>query len=139
MPDFLADALTWPSNYAHLLGVETAYKLGVPPTLMILDSRTTGTEWTKSDKKLAMAWTILQRETCRECGQPLWICRSDNKSLTFSIRTDTCYAKAALDKWGESKQGKNLKKGEAPYVVPNMRSEEPLPSRRSYLERLAED
>ena len=138
MPGFLADALTWPSNYAYTLAVQTAMKLGLPPSVMFTD-RQPEDGWSKADKKLAIAWTILEKETCRECGQPLWICRSSNKNLLFSVRTDLCYAKAELDKWQESTKAKKLKRGEHPYIVAKMRDEtEPMPSRRAYLEELAE-
>jgi hypothetical protein len=96
--------------------------------------------WSKADKKLAIAWTILQRETCRECGQPLWICRSSNKNLLFSVRTDLCYAKAELEKWQDGPRAKKLKRGEHPYISAKMRNEkDPMPSRLTYLEELAEE
>jgi len=86
-----------------------------------------------------MAWTILKKETCKECGQPLWICRSSEKNLTFSVRTGVCYAKAELDKWQKGTKSQKLKNGEHPYIVAKMRREEdPLPSRQRYLKELAE-
>lgn len=139
MPDFLADALTWPSNYSYFIAVRTAMDLHLPPTVMIIDNRQPTAGWTPSDKKLAMAWTILQIETCKHCGQPLWICRSANKNLGFSVRTDTCYAKAELEKWEKGKTAKNLKPGVYPYTVPVMRTEEPLPSRKAYIKQVNDD
>lgn len=139
MPGFLADALTWPNNYAYVIAIETAMKLNLPPSVMLTDTGQPSDGWSRADKKLAMAWTILQRETCKNCGQPLWICRSSNKDLLFSVRTDTCYAKAELDKWETSKKGKSLKKGEHPFVVAKMRKEQPLPSRAAYMAQLADE
>lgn len=140
MPDFLADALTWPSNYTAALAVETAYKMGVRP-LTFLQADAQPTEpWTTHDKKLLMAWTILQKETCGECGQPLWICRSSDNNLTFSVRKGMCYAKAAMEKWRESAAGKKTKPGETPYTVPSRYNEElPLPTRSKWMEELQED
>jgi len=138
MPDFLAEVLTWPGNYEYAIAVETAKEWGVPPTLFILEDRKPNEGWTAYDKKLALAWTVLQKETCGICSQPLWICRSSNKNLTFSIRTDVCYASRDLEKFKKSQRGKNLKDGEYPYIVPKMYDDSRLPSRREWLEELAE-
>lgn len=140
MPDFLADSLTWPQNYSAALAVQTAYEMGVPPMTFLKEESQPTDQWTPADKRLLMAWTILQKETCQECGQPLWICRSNNKNLSFSVRKGMCYAKLEMEKWRESTAGKNMKNGEVPYVIPRRYNEaEPLPSRRDYLAQLAED
>ena len=138
MPGFLAEVLTWPKNYSYAIAVETAMSLNLPPTVMLVDGRQPTDGWNASDKKLAMAWTILQKETCPQCGQPLWICRSNNKNLLFSIRKDTCYAYAELEKWQKGKNSK-LKNGEHPYIVPKMRNDEPMPTRKQYLTQISED
>lgn len=138
MPGFLAEVMTWASSYPYTLGVETALNFGVPPTTFIVEGKQPSDGWSRADKKLAMAWTILQRETCSICGQPLWICRSSNKNLMFSVKTDICYANAELEKWKASRKAKNLKKGEHPYVVPKMYNDEKLPTRQAYLEELSE-
>lgn len=135
MPDFLAEVLTWPHNYYNNVAVETAMKWGIPPTSLLSDGDTTSS-WSRADKKLAMAYTILNRETCRKCGQPLWICRSTNKDLTFHPRKDKCFATEEFEKYSESKNGKNLKKGEYIYVTPEMPEGMPLPSRKEYFESL---
>lgn len=139
MPDFLADVLTWPKNYHFAIAVQTAYEMGLPPSLLIYDAKTSPTEWSQMDKKLVMAWTILQKETCQMCGQPLWICRSSEKNLQFKVRRDLCYASAELEKWKKSKAAKNLKDGEYPYVVADMIGDENLPSRKAYLQELNEE
>jgi len=139
MPGFLADALSQPLNYKAALAVETAYQTGIAPSVFLYDNRQPSDPWTKEDKKLLVAWTILQKETCQECGQPLWICRSNNKELTFSVKKTICYAKAEMEKW-DKKHGKDLKPGEIPYVLPRMLDEaDPLPGRQEYLEQLVED
>lgn len=140
MPGFLADALTWPSNYRYTIAVETAMKLNLPPSVMLTELGQPADGWSRADKKLAMAWIILQKETCKNCGQPLWICRSSNKNLMFSVRTGICYAKAELEKWEVSPRGKKLKKGEHPFIVAQMRNKEtPLPSRAEYMAELADE
>lgn len=140
MPDFLADALTWPHNYPALLAVETAYKMGVRPLTFMLDDAQPNEKWTVYDKKLLMAWTILDKETCTECGQPLWICRSSDSNLGFSVRKGLCYAKKAMHDWRESAEGKRAKEWETPYTVPSRYDETtPLPTRRAWMEELAEE
>lgn len=140
MPDFLAEALTWPQNYKHALGVQTAYEMGVRPLTFILKDAQPDEPWTEADKKLLLAWTILQKELCAECGNPLWICRSDDQNVSFSVRKGHCYAKAKVEAWRESPAGKNLKKGEVPYVVATRYNEKkPFPSRSDYLAQLEED
>jgi hypothetical protein len=104
---------------------------------MIYDDRQPD-KWTKEDKKLAMAWTILERERCQYCGQYMWICRSDNKNLLYSVRTDTCNAQRELDSKDNKKKSEKLGPGEHQYVVPYMYDDSPLPSRHEYLKSLAE-
>lgn len=135
MPDFLAEVLTWPRNYYNAAAVQAAKDWGIPPTSLLTD-KDPSESWSRADKKLAIAYTILNRETCSKCGQPLWICRSTNKDLTFKPLKDKCFAAEEFEKYSESKNGKNLKKGEYVYVVPQMSGGAPLPSRREYFESL---
>jgi hypothetical protein len=137
-PDFLAEVLTWPNNYYNAIAVETAVTMGLPPTSFITD-KLPSEEWSREDKKLAMAWTSLKRETCGNCGQPLWICRSSNKNLTFAVRKATCYSKAEVEKFQNKKPAPKLKPGEYVYTVPTMLDKSPLPSRRDYLEELNDE
>jgi len=138
MPDFLAEVLTWPKNHYLAIAVQTAVEMGLPPTLFVLDEKKTGVEWSAADKKLAMAWTILQRETCKQCGQPLWICRSSERDMQFKVNTDICYASAELAKWQDSKRAKSMKKGEYAYIIPFMANGQQFPSRLKYVMELAE-
>lgn len=140
MPGFLAEVLTWPRNYYSAVAVETAVKMGIPPTSLLSESQPSD-PWSRADKKLALAYTILQRETCAKCGQPLWVCRSTNPELTFKAKKAVCFASQELEKYAESKNGKTLKKGEYIYAVPVLGYDEtkPLPSRREYFESLADE
>lgn len=114
--------------------------MGIPPLSLILPDTQPTDKWTIADKNLVMAWTILEKETCQECGKPLWICRSSDSNLAFSVRKGMCYAKLAMEKHRETPAGKDPKKGETQYVVSTRFDEElPLPSRRNYLEELADD
>jgi len=140
MPGFLAEVLTWPRNYYSAIAVETAVEMGIPPTSLLTDSQPSD-PWSSADKKLALAYTIMKKETCSKCGQPLWICRSTERGLTFKVRKATCFASQELEKYGDTKNGKNLKKGEYTYAVPVLDNDEekPLPSRKAYFESLADD
>lgn len=95
--------------------------------------------WTPQDKKLLMAWTILQKETCNECGQPIWICRSSNNNVTFAVRKGVCYSKMAMEKWTKDRKDKP-KPGETAYTIVSLIDEtKPLPTRAEYLMELNED
>lgn len=140
MPDFLAEVLTWNHNYGNLMAVQTAVKMGLPPTSFLTD-KDPSEGWSREDKKLAIALTILEKETCSKCGQPIWICRSSDKNLLFKVRKTTCYATAEYEKEQKNNEKRKvvLKPGEYMYVLPYMLDGSNLPSRRAYLDSLAED
>lgn len=138
MPDFLAEVLTWGHNYGNLMAVKTAVKMGLPPTSFLTD-KDPSEGWSREDKKLAIALTILEHETCSKCGQPIWLCRSSDRNLLFKTAKATCYATAEFEKASKKKQNENLKPGEYMYVSPFMLDDSPLPSRQDYLVSLAED
>lgn len=138
MPDFLAEVLTWGHNYANLMAVKSAVKMGLPPTCFLSDKQPSE-GWSREDKKLAIAIQIIETETCSKCNQPIWICRSDNRNLLFSVKKATCYASAEVEKAAKKKQNENLKPGEYLYVSPFMLDGSRLPSRQEYLKSLAED
>ena len=133
MPDFLAETLTWPHNYYLTCAVETAVKMGLPPTCLLIVEGQPSAPWSSADKKLAIAWTILQHETCGTCGNPLWICRSDDKNLQFKSSKNTCYADAEYQKAQKAKQNQNMRPGQFLSVIPYMADGSALPSRRSFL------
>lgn len=137
MPGFLAEVLTWPHNYYESAAVEAAATWGIAPTSLLTD-KDPSESWSRADKKLAVAYTIMKRETCSKCGQPIWICRSTNKDLTFKPTKAKCFATEEYEKYADSKNGKNLKKGEYFFVAPQMAGDQPLPSRREYHESLNE-
>lgn len=138
MPDFLAEVLTWNHNYYNRMAVETAVGMGLPPTSFLMNKEPSE-GWSREDKKLAIALTIIKHETCGKCGQPVWICRSTEKGLLFKTKKATCYASAELERDAEKKENKKLKPGEFLYVVPYMYNDTNLPSRSDYLKSLAED
>lgn len=73
---------------------------------------------------------------CPECGHPVWVCRTRDPRVEFSVQSDVCQVNAAK---GKSK--KKLKDGEFLYVVPRIRNDwdAPLPDRESYFASLEEE
>lgn len=78
-------------------------------------------QWTEEkNRKLAMAMTILEEETCKSCGTPAWVGLSTNNEIVFDIKSTTCYGCAELERDRESYEkgrgGKPRLKGESRYV-----------------------
>lgn len=98
--------------------------------------------WTRFDFLLLEAYQILQDETCKECGNPIWICRNEFASnVGFKVKVSKCFAKAELDKWHEKQEkAKSNKKGygESPYVVPYTYDDSEFPTRLSYYQGYAD-
>jgi hypothetical protein len=97
--------------------------------------------WVEFDFLLVEAIQILEDETCRECGNPIWICRNeDAHNVGFKVKTNKCFAVAELEKWQERKDKQKTKKkeyGESPYVVPYTYDGSPLPTRAEFYQGLA--
>lgn len=121
--------------------VKTAVNLNLRPTALILRQPNPHDGWTDADYKLVMAWQMLQDETCPQCGEPIWVCRSENPNLFFTRKTGVCYKTAEREKW-EKKNGEKWEKKKAPgeyvYFQAEMFDNKPLPSRREYIEQEAE-
>lgn len=134
-----------PQNYGTTLAIEAAVESGIRPSSLVLSSAQPNDEWTVEDKRLVVALHLLNKQTCQKCGKPIWICRSSNNRLTFSVRKGICYASAALEKEQKKlEDSKNksvkLKPGEFLYTVPQMiGDDEPLPTRAEWLESEADE
>jgi len=76
---------------------------GKPPSSFILG--TDRTKWNKWDILVAEAYEIVQREKCGQCGLPIWICRSDDEDIQFSIKRDTCHAIATKERYEKKQKG----------------------------------
>jgi hypothetical protein len=91
---------------------------------------------------LLEAMQILEDETCKECGSPIWICRNEAAAnVGFKVKVATCFAKAELDRWNEREEKKKTGKkrhGEYPYVIPYTYDGTELPSRMQFYKDLAE-
>jgi hypothetical protein len=99
-------------------------------------------DWSDLDFMLLEAMQILEDETCKECGSPIWICRNESAAhVGFKVKIATCFAKAELDRWNEREEKKKTGKkrhGEYPYVVPYTYDGTELPSRMQFYKDLAE-
>lgn len=138
MPPFLADVLTWPGNRIYITAIKAAINFSVPPTVMLLNDRQPD-KWLPVDKKLAIAYQILEEETCPDCGTPIWLGHSDDETVTFSIKSTTCYSCAVI----EAEQDNQSKRKRAPAkgTKKNLAFEPDegirQPSRKVFFERLA--
>lgn len=102
--------------------------------------------WTEYDFKILEAYQILQDETCNQCGNPVWLCHSEDNRLEFKAVHSTCFATkahlAAED--SKKKSGEKADKKEKaswgrttymkPYIVQN--AEGDLPTRWDYYNSL---
>jgi len=84
---------------------------------MVLHAQPTD-PWTRGDFKLLEAYEILKKETCGNCGQPVWLCRHDDENLQWDVRFSTCSSEKATEAWVKANRKKGLKPGEKPYAVP---------------------
>jgi len=92
------------------------------------------TGWTPHDYRLQEAAYILNREVCKTCGNPIWLCHSTNNAIDFEIKTGACYAKAELEDFEDNPSNQKLGSGEYHYAVAvGIKNEDgtydPLPSR----------
>lgn len=92
------------------------------------------TGWTSHDYRLQEAVFILDREVCKTCGNPVWLCHSTNNAIDFDVKTGVCYAKAEIEDFEENPGSDKLGAGEYHYAVAvGIKNEdgtfEPLPSR----------
>lgn len=135
MPGFLAEVLSKPHNRNFLTAVKTAREWKVPPRTMIHGAQPG--EWTREDVLLANALTVLENETCKECGIPAWWGYSTDNRILFKTETSHCYGCEELEKARDkaSKDKSNKGFGDTIYPVPYMfGGKEPLPSRRESYE-----
>jgi len=135
MPGFLAEVLSKPHNRNFLTAVKTARSWKVPPRTMVYGDQPG--EWTREDVLLANALTVLENETCRECGTPAWWGYSTDNRILFKTETSHCYGCEALEKERDKKSKDKSYKGygDTLYAVPyNFVATDSLPTRRESYE-----
>lgn len=98
--------------------------------------------WERLDFLLLEAYQILQDESCPQCGNPIWICKSTDPDVQFKMASTVCYATRTEEQWIKRKQNANKnwepKPGETWYPVPYTISGNQLPTRYDYLKSLVE-
>lgn len=133
-PDFLADCLSRDHNGSLRVVAKTAKEWGVPPRQVYLGEPV---QWNDRDSRLAMALTVLEQETCKECGTVAWLGHSANSSIVFKHDKQYCWGCAKLEEAREE-DAKNKVKGHGakPYVTAaSFDASIPLPTRRDEFER----
>lgn len=98
-------------------------------------------KWTRFDFLLLEAYQILQDETCPQCGQPVWLCRSTDSNVNIKVRKATCFVTAEVEKkkTRDEKNKRGLKGGEYYYpVIETIQKGTELPTRRDYYESLSD-
>lgn len=108
-----------------------------------------GDAWTPYDFKLLEAYQILQDETCPVCGNPIWICRTENPDVIFKMDKTTCFADKAEQRWKKDKQTAFKPRKNGPtswepdpgdqwFPVVKTVSGGPLPTRNDWYKELSE-
>lgn len=67
------------------------------PTAVIYREPDPYSDWSDLDYKLVQAYHTLKEEICPKCGNPLWLCRSTDSNIDWSIDSTTCYASRAIE------------------------------------------
>lgn len=122
--------------------IKSALGLGLRPSAHILMLKKPLSDWSEADHKLAVAYSILESETCDKCGNPIWLCRTTDERVEFEVKKYRCFATAEQeqreDKWRKShkKDAVRLKPGEYEYTVPKARPGAQLPTRADFYESL---
>lgn len=130
--------------------VRAAITAKIKPSSMIL-MESPHDPWRLVDFQLIEALQILEDELCPSCGNPVWVCRSNDPDLTWKVERSVCLGTRAVDErnWKKNNSGKRPSRedrdewGSTLYPVPRMieyPGEEPreLPSRDDYYKALSE-
>jgi len=111
------------------------------PTAALLESPDPYSGWTSYDYRVQEAVNIMDRELCKTCGNPVWICHSYDNRIDFKVQVGTDYAKAAIEEYEKDQSKQKLEPGQYLYAVPIGIEDEdgtfdPLPSRREALAKI---
>lgn len=117
--------------------IKSALALKLRPSAHILALKNPHSNWKRIDHVLAVAFAQLESEICDKCGNPIWVCRTDDERVGFKVETYRCWGDAELEKARKSREGKkgksaSLKPGEYEYVVPYTYDKGPLPTREDF-------
>lgn len=96
--------------------IQSAKQWGFLPTSLIVGKQKRGGQPGKWDLLLAEAEVLVEMERCKQCGQPRYICQSEDSDIAFDIRVETCHATQAREK-AEKARNKNRKEPEVGVVM----------------------
>lgn len=93
--------------------IKTALKWGWLPTAVITQKQDRAGRPGEWDFLLAEAEVLVELERCGQCGQPRYVCQSEDPDVAFEIREEVCYATQA-----RAKAEKTRNKGKKPEDIP---------------------
>lgn len=129
--------MAWPQNRGYLSRIKSAVDSRQRPTAALLEEDDPYSGWSSHDYRLQEAVNVINREICKTCGNPVWICHSTDNRIEFDVRVGTCYADAEIkeyEKRVDNGEAPKLSPGEYLYAIPvgieNDEGEhDPLPTR----------
>jgi hypothetical protein len=126
------------------LRARSAVKQGQRPTAAILCEPNPHDGWTRLDYMLQDACLVLEAEVCGTCHNPVWLCHSTDNRIDFKIAKRTCYAKAEIEDYEKTPEGRDLGSGEyllaKPIGIEGKPGEyEPLPTRQDAYKSMQTD
>lgn len=88
--------------------LKTAIENKMKPTAVLYQKSDPYGDWESLDYKLLQAYQTLKEEMCGQCGNPLWLCRSTDNMIGWSVDTTTCYASKEIEarRYKEDNAGK---------------------------------
>lgn len=105
------------------------------PTAALLELDDPYSDWTSHDYRLQEALTTLERDKCKTCGNPAWLCHTAHSGVEVELRIGACYVDAEVKDFEKNNPNAiPLESGEYRYgKIVGIKNEdgtyEPLPSR----------
>lgn len=111
------------------------------PTAALLEEDDPYKGWTSHDYRLQEAINIMDREVCKSCGNPVWLCHSYDNRIQFELKVGACYGSAEVQDADNKPDAPKLEAGEYYYAVAvglenDDGTHDPLPSRREAMQKL---
>jgi hypothetical protein len=133
--------LVWQRNLPYLSRIKAAVDAHLRPTAALLEQPDPHSGWTSYDYRLLEALSIIEREKCPTCGNPVWLCHSYDNTIEFEVKVGNDYAKAAIEEYEKDESKPKLTPGQFLYATAvgienEDGSHEPLPSRREVLKKI---
>lgn len=114
------------------------------PTIAVIEEGNPFEGWEPHDYRLMEAVDTLDRDTCKTCGNAVWLCHTTHAGVQFEIMNTWCYGAAELDDYENLPTTEKPAPGENRYAkavgIKNPDgSYDPLPSRAEALAKLSGD